>query len=81
MPAHIVLHIALLPKYLKKLKNLYPQLHVNVHLGHLGIIKELLQKGIVDCGIALINEELPQLQVYPIYEGRYRLYIASKLSV
>lgn len=72
--------LALLPKYLKKLKNLYPHLHVNVHLGHLGIIKELLHKRVVDCGIALLNEELPQLQVYPIYQGNYRLYTASGLQ-
>jgi DNA-binding transcriptional LysR family regulator len=72
--------LALLPKYLKKLKDLYPELHVNIHLGHLGIIKDLLHKGHVDCGIALINEELPQLQIYPIYEGFYRTYVASNLD-
>jgi DNA-binding transcriptional LysR family regulator len=70
--------LALLPEHLKKVKRLWPKLHVNFRLAHTDLIKEMIRKGIIDFGIVLDNEDLSGFETFELYNGEYRLYTASK---
>lgn len=72
--------LALLPQHLKRAGKDFPNLHLSFRLGHTGIIKEWIKKGLVDFGIVLDNDDLSSFDCEEIYEGQYRLYISEKCS-
>lgn len=72
--------LAVLPAYLKKAQQLWPDMHVNFRLGHTDIIKTLIKSGIVDFGIVLDNEDLSAFDTREIGQGEYRLYVSNKVE-
>src|SRR6185295_2802607 len=70
--------LAVLPGKLKELKKQFPKVQVNFRLGHTGLMKEWVRKGVIDCGIVLDNEDLSGFQCHQLYKGQYRLYRSTK---
>lgn len=70
--------LSLLPIYLSKLSQEWPEVEPVLRLGHAGMIVELVRKGEVDFGIVLDNEDFSAFNARKIYSGEYRLYKAKK---
>lgn len=77
--------LAIIPHYLKKFKLQHPDVKVNMFcLGEIGEIKQALQNGFIDFGIApLIHytvDGFSGLKKRMIYAGNYGLYVSKKIT-
>lgn len=72
--------LSFLPPYLGELSKMWPDIELALRFGHTGMIVELVNRGEVDFGIVLDNEDFFNFNRQVIYQGEYRLYSSKRLS-
>lgn len=72
--------LALLPVHMKQFQKNYPGIKISFRLAHTDAIKKWVQRGIVDFGIVLDNDDLTAFEKEEIYNGHYKLYYSSKIK-
>jgi DNA-binding transcriptional LysR family regulator len=70
--------LSLLPNHLSLLSKMHPYVEPVVRLGHTGMIIDLVNRGEVDFGIVLDNDDFSSFDQVVIYEGEYRLFKGKK---
>lgn len=68
------LALAVIPNYLKKVSQLYPDLDVALNIAHPNVIKEWVRTGQVDFGIVLDSEDLQTFHCIELYRGNYQFF-------
>lgn len=72
--------LALLPKHMKEFQKCFPSIKISFRLAHTDAIKRWVQRGIIDFGIVLDNDDLTAFEKEEIYKGHYKLYYSSKIK-
>jgi len=73
--------LSLVPRYLKKFTQQFPNAKINFHLGNHREIYELLRRGKIDFGIVGKEQNLSEYDRYDIYEGHFELYVGKHIKV
>lgn len=83
--------LAVIPSYLKRFREEYPEVKVNLHLGQNENISQMVKNGTVDFGILpleichnqhcqLFEENTVRFEKRTIYCGSFQLYTSSKIT-
>jgi DNA-binding transcriptional LysR family regulator len=73
--------VAVIPQYLKKFRNQYPQVKINFRTGKNEHIKRMLMQGTIDFGILPDEGDLEMFEKLDIYSGHLRLYASKDVCV
>lgn len=71
---------AVIPQYLKKFRNDYPNVKINFRTGKNDHIKRMLMQGTIDFAILPDEGDLDNFEKTQIYEGYLRLYASKSIS-
>jgi DNA-binding transcriptional LysR family regulator len=72
--------VAVIPQYLMKFREAFPQVKVNFNLGKNVYIKQLLKAGMIDFGIVPDEGDLTGFDKRDIYCGNFKLYASRHLN-
>lgn len=72
--------VAVIPQYLKKFREEYPDVKVNFNLGKSQTIKQLLKEGTIDFGIVPDEEEFSSFHKQEIFYGSFKLYASNQFK-
>ena len=74
------LALSTLSPVLKTFQDAYPQVCLELHLGHKTKAKDLLRTGEIDFGMVIDPEDIDEFEKELLYTGLYRLYVGTSVK-